>query len=419
MFNSKSVRRGIGVFVLLFVLSVPVSAQEPLDIESYVRIVLRSHPGARQSLGFDAAALAERRATRLFSDPIIEYSRSRASLSDLANARATETGFSATQTLPWPRTRSAGIRAGESAADGLRESGRAVLWDVEVGARQAFTRLGGTRALVEIAKAAEDDARSLQDLVRRRVELGESRESDRLKTNVEWMRQQSALAIAEREAVAAEALVRTLAVEPLPDPLVIRGQAWPPLPAIDEATLKARLDLNPGLRSARADADRQMALLSLARAGRIPNLDVTFFRGREFDKNFTGLSFGVKVPLWNANRGEIARAQAAVSLSIAFAARVRLDVETEIELRRKDVEIAARLAESLDKEILPAATETLRLVRFSYEEGETSLLDLLDAQRTLRETQREATQARLTLALAVAEIQRLVGPDFNPWSVTR
>ena len=55
------------------------------------------------------------------------------------------------------------------------------------------------------------------------------------------------------------------------------------------------------------------------------------------------------------------------------------------------------------------------LVRLSFEEGETSLLDLLDAQRTFRDTQREAAEAHLALSMALGEVQRLAGPDFNPW----
>ena len=417
MFNSSFIRRGIGVcFFPIALFPLIARAQESLDVERYVEIVRRSHPAGHQAKAHEAAALAERRGAGLFSDPIIEYSHSRASIEGL---RATERGFAVTQVLPWPGWRSAEVRVSEKAGDGWRAAGQALLWDVEVEARHAFSRLVESYALVEIERSAEDDARSLRDVVGRRVDLGESRESDRLRANVQWMRQQTALDAAEREATAAERVVRALAVAPLPEPLILRSEAWTPPLLTESLTLKARLDRNPGLRSAQADAQREEALLSLALARRRPELELRLFRGQEFDKTSTGLSFGLRVPLWNANRGEIARAEAAAAVSNAIVARTRVEMETMLDALGKDLDVAGRQARTLYNDILPAATASLKLVRFSYEEGETSLLDLLDAQRTWRDTQREAIQARLSLARAIAEIQRLVGPDFNPWSVKR
>jgi cobalt-zinc-cadmium efflux system outer membrane protein len=111
----------------------------------------------------------------------------------------------------------------------------------------------------------------------------------------------------------------------------------------------------------------------------------------------------------------VARSQAGADLATTAAERARLDLLNELEERLKDLEVAGAQAQALHTEILPSAGESLRLARRSYEEGETSLLDLLDAQRTLRDTQREGALSRLALALAVADIQRLVGPDFDPW----
>jgi outer membrane protein, heavy metal efflux system len=142
---------------------------------------------------------------------------------------------------------------------------------------------------------------------------------------------------------------------------------------------------------------------------------VTVFRDDELDKTSNGFAVGIKVPLWNANRGEIARAQAAWNVASAEADRRRLSLVAELEERLRDLDVASAQVRTLEKEILPSATESLRLARRSYEEGETSLLDMLDAQRTFRETQREAVESRLALALAVTDIQRLVGPDFDPW----
>lgn len=405
-----------GALVVSLALGLRAVAQDGLDVDGYVEIVLRAHPSAAQSAGLELAAGAEKKVSRLFPDPVFEYSRDRGTLTEAPGTRATETGYSVSQTIPWPGTFSAGIRAADRAADALRAGAEVVRWDLAVQARQGFARLFAARALLDVARVAEGDARSLRDLVARRADLGESRESDRIKATVEWLRQQRNLAAAEREAEAAEAIVRALAVEPLPKPLAIRPIVHEPLPPLDREALAAQIvDRSPRLRVARAEAERLRALLSVARRARIPDLDVTFFRDKEVDKEANGFAIGVKVPLWNANRGEIARADAASRISSAEAERVRIGLVTELQGRLKELQVAGDQASLLDGELLPAAKRSVGLVRLSFEEGETSLLDLLDAQRTFRDTLREAAEAHLALSLAVGEVQKLAGPDFNPW----
>jgi cobalt-zinc-cadmium efflux system outer membrane protein len=396
--------------------SSPSFAQEALDVLRYVEIVKRSHPAAAERAGLEQAAEAEGRAARVLPDPVFDFSWDRAHPAGLPGVQGDETGFALSQTLPWPGTRSAGVAAGDRAADVLRAGAEAVAWETEARARLAFARLEAARGLLEVAREAEGDARSLRDLVARRADLGESRESDRIKVSVEWLRQQRQLAAVSREAQVAEAILRALAVEPLPQPLLLKPTAHPPLPPLDPAALALRLaETNPRLRAARAEAARREALSSVAHRARIPDLDVSVFRQRELDKEANGFSVGIKVPLWNANRGEIARAEAGQRLAAAAAARERIDVLTELEARLTDLAVAADQTALLEREILPQATRSLELARLLFEEGETSLLDLLDAQRTFREGQRERLESHLAQALAVAEVRRLAGPDFDPW----
>lgn len=391
-------------------------AEGPIDVEAFVELVLRAHPGARQATAFEAAAAAERRAARQIADPAVELAWDRARPADAPSSRATETGFVVSQTIPWPGTLTANARAGDRAADGLRAEATGTRWELEIEARTTFARLLHARAALDIARAAEADALGLRELAAKRAELGEAREVDRIKAKVEWLRQQRARRSLDREAAAAESILRTLAVEPLPRPLTLEGELPLSIPPVEAADLRERLTRsNPRLAAARAAADRGIALLSASRRARIPGLDATWFRTKELDKEANGFSLGVRVPLWNANRGEIARATAASAMASALAERALLELTTALERARQDLDIASTQAEMLDRDILPAATRSLELARFSYQEGETSLLDLLDAQRTFRETEREAAASRLALSLALAEVQRLVGPDFSPW----
>ncbi|MCC6178190.1 MAG: TolC family protein [Chloroflexi bacterium] len=391
-------------------------AQEPLDVSAYIAIVLRSHPVAGQRTGLEAAAAAERAAVRRLPDPALSIAAGRGSPADGAGASAAETEFALSQRFPLPGAYRAGTRVGDAAASVLVAHADALRWEVSADARAAYARLVAARARLHVAHAAEQDARALRDLVTRRAELGEARESDRIKATVEWLRQQRTVSTAEREAAAAERILRALSGEPLPEPLHLAPERRAASTGLrDDLVASLLVAGHPRLLAARAEAERQRAQLSVASSSRVPDLGVTVFRTNELDKASTGVSVGFTVPLWNANRGEVARARAATAVSNAEVERVRVELTTDVEAALRDLQIAAGQLALLDGEILSAAQRSVDLARFSFEEGETSLLDLLDAQRTLRETEQERADARLALSLAEAEAQRLVGPDFTPW----
>lgn len=401
-----------GALVAVFA-AAPALAEPPLTVDQYVETVLRSHPSSQEIAALNRSAEAERKATRLLPDPTVELSRDRAG--HTSDGRFIEKGLSVSQEIPWPGTFSAGIRVGDRAAESFRASAESARWELIVSARRAFTDVLAARARTEIARRAEEDARSLRDLVQRRAELGETREADRIKAEVEWLRQQRALRGAEQEAQTAEIVLRTLAGVDLPEPLTLNGDLPSSTSELNQQELESVAARSPRVLAARAEGERLAAVAAVARRGRIPNLDVRVFRDDEIDKQTTGASIGVRIPLWNANRGEIARAEAAAAVAKSAAERIALAARIELLERLRDINIAGSQAALLVNDVLPKARESLRLARLAYEEGETSLLDLLDAQRTSREAEREAIDARAELATAAMELQRLAGPDINPW----
>jgi len=410
----KFITRGRGLFAITLLCGAAgARADESLRIEAFVEIVLRSHPAAGIARGLEESAVAERLASRLFPDPTLEVSFGQGRSAADSSVRAPETGLTLSQVFPWLPTRAAIIEAAGHAANARLAEAAATRWSLAMDARLAFCRLLEARALVDVARATEADARSLLDLMSRRASLGETREADRIKARVEWLKQRREQRVAEREADAAEAAMRTLAAAPLPRPIVLGGG----LPTPAEATMALRepspdrLDRSPAMLRARAEAARAASLLASARRSRVPDFAFSLFRQRELDRDAFGASIGIVLPLWNARRGDVARAGAESMLRTADADRIRLTLLTEVETRRRDVDASASQVEILVSDLLPSAAESLRLARLLFEEGETSLLDLLDAQRTARDARREEIRARFELAVALAEFQRLLGPD--------
>lgn len=63
---------------------------------------------------------------------------------------------------------------------------------------------------------------------------------------------------------------------------------------------------------------------------------------------------------------------------------------------------------SLDGRIIPAAQSVFSATTVGYQAGKFSLIDLLDAQRTLFEAQVQGVEARSELTRALADLERLI-----------
>jgi hypothetical protein len=120
----------------------------------------------------------------------------------------------------------------------------------------------------------------------------------------------------------------------------------------------------------------------------------------------------VTIPLWNRNQGAVRIARGDLAEAEADALTLRAQIEGEVErLMRRD-RVTRELAITYRQEIIPAATETLSIARFSLEQGEASLLVWLEARRSYLEVLRASYSAQLEAFITRAELERLTG-EFN------
>jgi cobalt-zinc-cadmium efflux system outer membrane protein len=117
------------------------------------------------------------------------------------------------------------------------------------------------------------------------------------------------------------------------------------------------------------------------------------------------------IPLWNRQRGAIESAAAERTGAVAQSRALVLELETEL------AQASARYGRALSAIRLhregwtAAARQSLDIATFSFENGEASLLDVLDAQRAYLGVGLAEAESWAELALARAEIERLIaGP---------
>ena len=136
-------------------------------------------------------------------------------------------------------------------------------------------------------------------------------------------------------------------------------------------------------------------------------------RRQEIDVIF-GPALNMTLPIFDQNQAQIAKA--GYAYQAALKELVALDRLIVQEARRAldQAATAAKLAHLYHEKILPQAQRNLDLGTASYKSGNTSILLVLEAQRSLLATRRLAVTAQQTAATTLADVELVVG---RPWSV--
>ena len=190
----------------------------------------------------------------------------------------------------------------------------------------------------------------------------------------------------------------------------VAGNADLPAPP-QAAQLLRRLDEAAELRLALLQVDQREAAVQLARAERVPNLDVSL--GSQYDHearervNLVGLS--LPLPLFDRNQGrllaEARRADQARDLRNATELRLRRETQQALDLWGS----AQHEARTLRDTLLPAARQALDSATRGFEMGKFGFLEVLDAQRTLLAARDQYLQALARLAEARGRTERIFG----------
>jgi outer membrane protein, heavy metal efflux system len=118
--------------------------------------------------------------------------------------------------------------------------------------------------------------------------------------------------------------------------------------------------------------------------------------------------------VFDRNQGEIERTQAGVQradyLRDAAINQVRSEVESALASVLTEREKVRRLGDLY----LPRAERVRATVDFAYRRGGLSVLDLLDAQRTYRETALEHVRALGNYWNAMYQLEAAVGESLEP-----
>ena len=308
-------------------------------------------------------------------------------------------------------------RARAAAAEARADETR---WEERSRAAMAFYEIYAADRSISLMRESQ---RLLRDLVRTTQTMyavGDARQADVLRSQVELARM--AEEVVRMETMRTAAAARLNAVLDRPAEYPIPPAAEPPAPSelppgdsIVALALSRRPMLQAGGQTVRAaDASERLAGRELW-----PDLEVGVqygWRGME-DGTMHMASFmlGFRVPIWAGSRQKAMRREAAAMRDMAVADLAAMEAETRGRVGElvADAARALRLRELYSGTILPQAAATTASAMAGYQVGGVDFMTVLDAQMNVNRYRQAAVAATAELGRAIAELEMLAATPLG------
>lgn len=346
-----------------------------------------------------------------YPNPSIGGSAGRGSIRDPStNTNIVERTITVEQPLEWPAKRQARQRAAEAglagASAGLEEAKLNLVAEVKV----AFYQLLLAQRDAEVTAQNLAMVKEVLRTVTARLGAGEATKFDLMKANVEVQKATKEVARSQNAVLTARVALNTRTAGALGSTFAIQGDFDSLRQEINLESLTARaLEDHPTVRRLSRLVDQADHAVTYEKESRMPNISVLGQYHREAgDESVTG-GLSVPIPVWYRRQGEIQTALAGKHRLLAERERLQNELIQALTQHTQEARTAKDQINVFEQGLLKQAEETLRIAKFSFQQGAASLLEVLDAQRVYRQTLLEYAQARTDLSIALARLERASG----------
>lgn len=376
----------------------------PIDLPAAIRLALEQ-PGLRAAAHEVAASEAAADQAGKYPNPELEYLRE----GHRAGTRTT------TVQIKQPIELGGKRRARVALAEGAVALAR-----TEHEARRQQIRadvIAGYYAVL-VAQERQQLARSLIELARRGVDAASKRVAAGKISPIDETKARLAASDASVElngATGELAIARTKlgALIGKPAQLFTLAAQYPEqLPAVKPlATLLADVGESAAVQRARRQLAAQVAQTDVERAVRIPDVTISIGSQRddEVQRRQAVVGLSVPLPLFNRNQGSLSAALRRADKAQDELAAVQVTAASELAGAYTRYEVARGEVALLRQDVLPSAQSAYELTLKGFEYGKFPFLDVLDAQRTLFQSQSRYWKALLEAWRGFADIERLAG----------
>jgi outer membrane protein TolC len=310
---------------------------------------------------------------------------------------------------------------------GLEAENQLAKRSLEIDVRKAAISLFMAQESEKLARIQVEVAQLFRDAAAKRAALGDVPAIQVQRADLELFRLQNDLATSRTERLLQRTALSTLigassnsslwVIQPLEPAASNLLNARPtdtntlapiPFTKYENKDETASIDLSkrPDIVSAEATLEAQQAQVQALKKERLPQIELqarhTPFLGR--GESSTALRAVVTVPLFDLGslKGERRAATAEVQALEATVKHLKQQAEGRIESARTMVQSRRENALRYQNQLVPLTLDLLRKTQIGYAQGASTYLEVIEAQRTLRQVQTEYLQA--LVAIQNAEI---------------
>ena len=374
------------IVVLTFLILLPSlsSPQEKraFTLDEILNLGLNNNPWLLAKAQEVEAKKSAFQASKRLANPALELNIGEGKSHDSTLKRDTE-GISLSQPLENPFKRHYRVQMYENDWEASEHLFRFLKLETTYEIKKLFYQLLLLKNKEELAQKNLESLEETYQLILKRVQLGETRELEAIKLFVETLKAKNELNKTRTESELARENLNKFLGNVLPSDFSLLGQLEYRPHSLDEQSLLSKaLVSHPLIKGKEKDFEFAESQLKYVRWQRLPDFELSGFIQEELEGKNKGIGLSLEIPLWNFKSKEIAQAESLLEKQSQELRALRMEIATEVKSRLNEQRLSEQILALYHEGLLKQAEESLKISEQSYKQGEISLIDYLDSQRT-------------------------------------
>ena len=372
----------IFIFLLFFPSLIHPAEKKSFDLSEIINLALENNPLLSAKKSEVEARKASFQAAKHLANPELELNVGTAKAFDKDLERNTS-GIALSQYVenPFKRHHRIQVYAKDWEAAGFSQG--TLILEVTFAIKNLYFDILRLKSIQELAKKNLDSIQKIHQLIEKRAKLGEIKELEAIKLYVESLQAQRELNQIQTDLLLAKEKLNQYLGNILPPDYSTTGTLSYAKAEIEETdVLQKAMNIHPRLKEKQTRVEQANSQWSYVKWQRLPDFKLSGFSHNELDGRNTGIGISLDIPLWSFKSKEIREAENLTRMEEEELRALSMEIATEVKAGINRLKLSEESLQIFHQGLLKQAEESLKIAEVSYTQGEISLIDYLDSQRT-------------------------------------